>query len=112
MYYHDPKIQEPWKAMGNLGHCRYYPKAPGENRGRCPLSLITWHVFLGVYIHCVCLTADETCPLCDHARMDGEPLIKCTGLDEHPTNDVVNRYREARRQMAKKPSAGVGQIKK
>ncbi|GFW76980.1 hypothetical protein TNCV_2593601 [Trichonephila clavipes] len=25
------------KSLGNLNHCRSYPEAPGESRGRCPL---------------------------------------------------------------------------
>ncbi|GFW32295.1 reverse transcriptase [Trichonephila clavipes] len=45
--------------------------------------------------------------LCGHARMDGELLLQCTGLDKYPTDDVVSRYWEARRQMVKKPRTGV-----
>ncbi|GFX85552.1 hypothetical protein TNCV_3717231 [Trichonephila clavipes] len=35
--YRDPKDQEPWKVMGNSGHGRSNPEAPGESRG-CLLS--------------------------------------------------------------------------
>ncbi|PRD36214.1 UNVERIFIED_CONTAM: hypothetical protein NCL1_09321 [Trichonephila clavipes] len=34
--------------------------------------LTTRHDFLGVFLHCLGLTANEACPLCDHARMDGD----------------------------------------
>ncbi|GFX29750.1 uncharacterized protein TNCV_2750841 [Trichonephila clavipes] len=47
-------------------------------------------------------------PLCGHARMDDDHLLQCTGLDEYPTDNVVSRYWEARCQMVKKPSTGVG----
>ncbi|GFX13063.1 hypothetical protein TNCV_2357191 [Trichonephila clavipes] len=33
------------------------------------------------------------CQLCGHARMDDDPLLQFTGLDEYPTEDVVNRRR-------------------
>ncbi|GFY28821.1 hypothetical protein TNCV_4719551 [Trichonephila clavipes] len=33
------------------------------------------------------------------ARMDGDHLLQCTGLDENPADAIVSRYWEARRQM-------------
>ncbi|GFT98993.1 transposable element Tc1 transposase [Trichonephila clavipes] len=35
-------------------------------------------------------------------------LLQCTGLDEYLTDDIVSRYWEARREMVKKSSMGVG----
>ncbi|GFY07805.1 hypothetical protein TNCV_4287411 [Trichonephila clavipes] len=37
------------------------------------------------------LAADEACLLCDHAKMDSHHLLRCTGLDEYPTDDVICR---------------------
>ncbi|GFW83438.1 reverse transcriptase [Trichonephila clavipes] len=37
-----PKIQAPWKAIGNPGHGGSYSEAPEENRGFCPLSFNDW----------------------------------------------------------------------
>ncbi|GFU13583.1 cuticle protein 10.9 [Trichonephila clavipes] len=54
------------------------------------------------------VAANEACPLCDHARMDDDPLFQRTGLDKYPADDIVSRYWEAWRQMVKKPSTGVG----
>ncbi|GFY04719.1 reverse transcriptase [Trichonephila clavipes] len=66
------------------------------------------HEVLGVYLHWLGLAADEACTICGHARMDGDHLLECTGLDEYPTDDIVSRYWEAWRQMVKKPSMSVG----
>ncbi|GFT46949.1 hypothetical protein TNCV_3746361 [Trichonephila clavipes] len=41
------------------------------------------------------LAADEACPLCGQAKMDGDDLLQCTGLDEHPTDDTVSRRRRS-----------------
>ncbi|GFU79966.1 reverse transcriptase [Trichonephila clavipes] len=68
--------------------------------------LTTGHNFMGVYLHWLSLAADETCPLCDHARMYGDILLQCTGLTEYPTDGIVNRYWKARRQMVKNPTTG------
>ncbi|GFX50522.1 reverse transcriptase [Trichonephila clavipes] len=71
------KNQEPWKAIGNLGHCRSYPEAPGENRGCVArFYLTTGLYFLGVYLQWLGLAAAEACPLCGHARMDGDHLLQ------------------------------------
>ncbi|GFW57763.1 hypothetical protein TNCV_2926821 [Trichonephila clavipes] len=53
--------------------------------------LIFAHDFLGVYLHWLDLTADEVCPLCGHARKDGDHPLQCAGLDEYPIDDVVSR---------------------
>ncbi|GFW89867.1 reverse transcriptase [Trichonephila clavipes] len=70
--------------------------------------LTTGHKFLEVYLHWLGLTTGEVCPLCGHARMDGNHLLQCTGLDEYPTDDIVSWYWEARCQMVRKQSTGVG----
>ncbi|GFU27553.1 cuticle protein 10.9 [Trichonephila clavipes] len=56
------------------------------------------------------LAADGACPLCGHVRMDGDHLLQCTELDEYSADDIVSRYWEARCQMVKKASTGVGLI--
>ncbi|GFY19606.1 reverse transcriptase [Trichonephila clavipes] len=63
--------------------------------------LTTGHEFLGVHLHWLSVDANEACPLCDHARMDGDLLLQRTGLDEYPPDDIVSRYWEARHQMVK-----------
>ncbi|GFW75772.1 reverse transcriptase [Trichonephila clavipes] len=84
-----------------------------ENSGPNPeavsrFRLITGHDFLGVYLHWLGVTANEACPLYGHARMDGDHILQCTGLVEYPADDIVCRYWEARHQMVKKTSTGVG----
>ncbi|GFU35388.1 reverse transcriptase [Trichonephila clavipes] len=69
--------------------------------------LTTGHDFLGVYHHWLGFPVDEDCPLCSHTRMDDDHLLQCTGLDDYPADNVVSRYREAWRQMVKKPSMTV-----
>ncbi|GFV32227.1 hypothetical protein TNCV_1675151 [Trichonephila clavipes] len=54
------------------------------------------------------LLTKPACLLCGDTRMNGDQLPGCTRLDEYPTDDVVSRYWEARRQMVKKPSTGFG----
>ncbi|GFV44222.1 reverse transcriptase [Trichonephila clavipes] len=88
-----PKNQEPWKAMGDSGHCRYNLLGIA----RALFRLTNGHDFLGVYLHWLGLAADEACPLCVHTRMDGDHLLQYTGLDEYPNDDIVSRYWEARR---------------
>ncbi|GFT50647.1 reverse transcriptase [Trichonephila clavipes] len=88
--------------MGNSGHCGSDLDAPGKRRD--PHCLTTADDFLEVYLHRLDLAANEACPLCSHVRMVGDFLIQCSGLDEYPTDDIVSRYWEARRQMVKNPS--------
>ncbi|GFX20111.1 reverse transcriptase [Trichonephila clavipes] len=94
--------------MGNSGHCGLDPEAPVESRGCCPLSLTTRNDFLGAYLKWLGVAANEACPLCDHARMDGDHLLQCTELVEYLVDDNVSWYWAARHQMVKKPSTGVG----
>ncbi|GFW89948.1 reverse transcriptase [Trichonephila clavipes] len=70
--------------------------------------LTTGHDFLGVYLHWLGVAASEACTICGHARMDGDHLLQCIGLDEYPADDIISRYWEARRQTVKKPNTGVG----
>ncbi|GFU67697.1 hypothetical protein TNCV_4327511 [Trichonephila clavipes] len=87
--------------MINLGHCGSNPEAPGESRCCCPIPSNHRQDFLGVYFHWLSVVADDAYPLCGHASMDGDHLLQCTELDEYPTEDIVNRYWEAFRQMVK-----------
>ncbi|GFV84068.1 hypothetical protein TNCV_3037301 [Trichonephila clavipes] len=77
--------------MGNPGHSGSYPKALRENRGCCPISPTTGRGFLGENLHWLGLAADEVCPLCDHARMDGNHLLQSTGFDEFLRRQSVKR---------------------
>ncbi|GFW12633.1 reverse transcriptase [Trichonephila clavipes] len=88
--------------MGNSGLFGSKPEAR--------FRLTTGHDVLRVYPHWLDLAANEACLLCGHSRMDGDYLLQCTALDEYPTDDNVSWYWEARRQMVKKPSTGVGYI--
>ncbi|GFX67640.1 reverse transcriptase [Trichonephila clavipes] len=60
-----------------------------------PFCLTTGHGILGVYVHWLGVAANDACPLCGHARMDGDHLLQCTVLDEYATDDIVSRYWEA-----------------
>ncbi|GFV72760.1 hypothetical protein TNCV_5038391 [Trichonephila clavipes] len=75
--------------MENPVHCGSNPEALGEGRGRCPLS--HFHR-TRVYLHWIGQAADEACPFCGHARLDGDSMFQCTGLDVHPADDVMSRY--------------------
>ncbi|GFV18648.1 reverse transcriptase [Trichonephila clavipes] len=92
-----------WKAMGNSGHCDPNPEAPVAR-----FSPNYRNDFLGVYLHWLGVATNEACPFCGHAKMDSDDLPQCAGLAEYPADDIVSWYREARRQMVKKPSPGVG----
>ncbi|GFV89228.1 reverse transcriptase [Trichonephila clavipes] len=96
---------KPWGTLATVGPIpRHLERAEAVARFR----LTTGHDFLGVYLYWLGVAANEACPLCGHARMDGDHLPQCTGLTEYPAEDIVSRYWEARRQMVKKPSTGVG----
>ncbi|GFX59497.1 hypothetical protein TNCV_3373741 [Trichonephila clavipes] len=97
--------------MGNSGHCRANPEATGEIQSRCHLSP-NYRIWLYGSIPLLGLgvSAYEACPLCGRAKMDGDHLFQCTGLDDSPADDIVKRYWEARRHMVKTPSIGVGKI--
>ncbi|GFT75555.1 reverse transcriptase [Trichonephila clavipes] len=52
--------------------------------------LTAGHDLLGVYFHWIGLAANEACPLCGYARMDGGHLLQCTGLNEYPADDIIS----------------------
>ncbi|GFV93425.1 reverse transcriptase [Trichonephila clavipes] len=96
---------KPWETWAIVGPIpRHLERVEAFARFR----LTTGHYFLGVYLHWLGVAANEACPLCGHARMDGDHLLECTGLVEYLTDDIVSRYWEPRRQMVKEPSMGVG----
>ncbi|GFT39220.1 reverse transcriptase [Trichonephila clavipes] len=82
-------LRKPWETLATVDPIpRYVERAEVVAHFR----LTTGHDFLGVYLHCLSVAANEACPLCGHARMDGDYLLQCTGLDEYPANDIVRRY--------------------
>ncbi|GFW72773.1 reverse transcriptase [Trichonephila clavipes] len=94
-----------WESLTTVGPIpRHLEKAEAVACFR----LTPGHDFLGVYIHWLGLAANMACPPCDHAKMDGDHLLQCTGLNEYLTDDIVSWYLEARCQMVKKLSTGVG----
>ncbi|GFX71052.1 reverse transcriptase [Trichonephila clavipes] len=103
-----PKMKsfgKPWETLAPVGPIpRHLQRVEAIARFR----LTTGHDFFGVYLHWLGVAANEACLLCGYARMDGDHLLQSTGLDEYPADDIVSRYWEARRQMVKKPSTGVG----
>ncbi|GFX85938.1 reverse transcriptase [Trichonephila clavipes] len=92
-------FRKPWKTLATVD-------PTGESRGFCRFGLTTRHDILDIYLHRLGVAANNACPICGHARKDGELLLQCTGLAEYPAHDIVSRYWEARRQMFKKPQAG------
>ncbi|GFX09671.1 hypothetical protein TNCV_2186671 [Trichonephila clavipes] len=72
MYCRGPKHQEPWKAMGNSGHCVSNPKTPVAS-----FHLTTGHDFLD--LHWLSLARPARFP-----TMHGDHLLQCTGLYEDP----------------------------
>ncbi|GFV36675.1 reverse transcriptase [Trichonephila clavipes] len=94
-----------WETLTTVGPI---PRNLERAEAVAHFRLTTGHDFLEVYIHWLGHAANEDGPVCSHARMDGNHLLQCTGLDEYPTDDIVSQYWKARRQMVKKPSMGVG----
>ncbi|GFV99902.1 reverse transcriptase [Trichonephila clavipes] len=90
------------ESIGNSGHFGLNPEVVTHFR------LTTEHDFLRVYLHWLGVAANGACPICGHARMDGDQLLQCTGLDEYPVDGIVSRNSETRCQMVKKPSTGIG----
>ncbi|GFU07437.1 reverse transcriptase [Trichonephila clavipes] len=96
---------KPWETLATVGSI---PRHLERSEAVVLFRITTGHNFLGVYLHWLGMAANETCPHCSRARMDSNPLLHCTGLVEYPTDDIVSRYWEVRRQMVKKPSTDVG----
>ena len=101
----DESLGKRWETLATVGPIpRHLERAEAVARFR----LTTGHDFLGVYLHWLGLAADEVCPLGGHARMDGDHLKHCVALNQHPTDDIVSRYWEARRQMVERPRTSAG----
>ncbi|GFS55999.1 reverse transcriptase [Trichonephila clavipes] len=67
---------KPWETLVTVGPIpRHLERADAVARFR----LTTGHDFLGVYLHWLGVAANEACPTCDHARMDDDHLLQCTG---------------------------------
>ncbi|GFY29482.1 reverse transcriptase [Trichonephila clavipes] len=98
-------FEKPWETLATVSPIlRHLKRAEAVAR----FHPTTGHDLLGVYLHWLGVAANEACPLCGFARMDGDHLLQCTGLVEYPADDIVSRYWEARCQMVKTPSTGVG----
>ncbi|GFU22575.1 ATP-dependent DNA helicase [Trichonephila clavipes] len=76
-----------WESLSTVGRI---PRNLERAEVVALFHLTTGHDFLGVYLHCFGLAADETCPLCGHARMDGDHLHQCTRLNEYLTDDILD----------------------
>ncbi|GFY27431.1 reverse transcriptase [Trichonephila clavipes] len=96
---------KPWETLATAGPI---PRHLERAKTVASFRLTTGHNLLEVYLHWLRGTANVSCPLCGHARMDGDHLPQFTGLSEYTADDIVSRYWETRRQMVKKPSTGVG----
>ncbi|GFT19874.1 reverse transcriptase [Trichonephila clavipes] len=94
----------PWETLANVGPI---PRHLERDETVARIRLTTGHDIVGIYLQWLDVASDEAFPLCSNARMDGDHLLQCTGLDEYPAEDIISRYLEARRQMVKKPSTGV-----
>ncbi|GFT47085.1 reverse transcriptase [Trichonephila clavipes] len=95
---------KPWETLATVGPIPWHlERAEAVARFR----LATGHDFLGVYLHWLGVAANAVCPLCGHARKDGDHRLQCTGLVEYAAEDILGLYWEARRQMAKKLSTGI-----
>ncbi|GFS85927.1 reverse transcriptase [Trichonephila clavipes] len=96
-------LGKPWRTLATVGPIsRYLERAEAVTR----FHITTGQNFLENTS--IDLAVDEACPLCGYARMDGDHLSQCTGLDEYPTDDVVNLNWKARFQILKKPSTSFG----
>ncbi|GFV57729.1 reverse transcriptase [Trichonephila clavipes] len=80
---------KPWETLANVGPIpRHLERAETVAHFR----LTTVHDFLGVYFHWLGVAANEACPICGHARMDGDDLLQCIGLDEYLADEIASRY--------------------
>ncbi|GFY19737.1 reverse transcriptase [Trichonephila clavipes] len=94
-----------WETLATVGPIsRHLERVEAVTR----FCLTTGHDFLGVYLHWLGVAANEACPLCGYARMYGNHLLQCTGLDKYTADEIISRYWEARCQIVKKSSTGVG----
>ncbi|GFV96861.1 uncharacterized protein TNCV_4350741 [Trichonephila clavipes] len=59
----------PWGTLATVGPIQMYlERAEAAARFR----VATGHDFLGVYLHWFGVAANEACPICNHAIMDGD----------------------------------------
>ncbi|GFW77844.1 integrase catalytic domain-containing protein [Trichonephila clavipes] len=78
-------LGKPCETLVTVGPNPRYPERVETIARFC---LTTGHDCLGVYFHWLGLASNEACQLCGHSRMDGDHLLQCTGLDEHPIDDT------------------------
>ncbi|GFW15180.1 reverse transcriptase [Trichonephila clavipes] len=72
---------KPWETLATVGPIpRLLERAEAVTR----FHLTNGYDFLGIYLHWLGVAANEACPICGHARMHGDHLLQCTGLDEYP----------------------------
>ncbi|GFV05597.1 reverse transcriptase [Trichonephila clavipes] len=74
--------------MRNFGSLGSISKHLEKVKAVACFCLTTRHDFLGVYLYWLGVAANEICPICGHARMDGNHLLQCTGLDEYPARGL------------------------
>ncbi|GFX41443.1 reverse transcriptase [Trichonephila clavipes] len=74
-------LRKSWETLATGGPIpRHLERAEAVARFR----LTTGHDFIGRHdTHWLGLAANEACPLCGHARMDGNHLLQCTGLNDY-----------------------------
>ncbi|GFS95051.1 reverse transcriptase [Trichonephila clavipes] len=87
-----PKRPRALESHGKLAIVGPIPRPLDRAEAVARFRLTTGHDFLGVYLHWLGLAADEACTLCGYARMNGDRLLQCTGLDGYPTDNIVGRY--------------------
>ncbi|GFW01508.1 reverse transcriptase [Trichonephila clavipes] len=76
IYCHDPKNEEFWKTKGEaLATVDPMPRHLDRAEAFVRFRLHTGHDFLGVYLHWLDVAANEACPICDYARMEGDHLL-------------------------------------
>ncbi|GFS68035.1 reverse transcriptase [Trichonephila clavipes] len=80
---------KPWETLATVGPI---PGNLERVEAVARFRLTTGHHFLRVYLHWLIVVANEACPLCGYARMDGDHMLQCTGLVEYPADDLVSRY--------------------
>ncbi|GFV32114.1 reverse transcriptase [Trichonephila clavipes] len=96
MYCRDHKsLGKPWEFLDTVGLIpRYLERA--EAVARVGVYNHRIYNFFGVYLHWLGLAADKFCPLCGHARVDGNHLLQCPGLDEYPMGGSTSNSQEAK----------------
>ncbi|GFV85748.1 uncharacterized protein TNCV_2003681 [Trichonephila clavipes] len=65
-------LGKPWETLVNVGPT---PRQLERTKAVARFRVTIGHDFLGVYLHWLGLAAHEACPLCGHARMNGDHLL-------------------------------------